>query len=208
MKTWYTSKTLWLNLIAVIALVVQTQTEFVIDPETQGGILSVINLILRLVTKQPLEWVKPADDAGSDDQPHFIPPGTAGFVRLPLLFLVALVMATLVAGCATTGTPAAKDTPLQTAGKSLLAVQTSIVTAARVTDNLCKAGTLNKATCAQAKIAYEKTKPAYDMAVDAYLIMSSGGGDPADFESALLRVQNMAANFLLIADQDAKGGAK
>ncbi|MFZ2949545.1 MAG: hypothetical protein WA003_08670 [Desulfuromonadaceae bacterium] len=142
----------------------------------------------------------------------------AGFINLRclVLFLVAsllLCASLLFTGCATTSAtapPTATDTPQVRAGKSLLAVQTSIVTAARATDGLCRAGTLKADICAQAKAAYQKTKPAYDLALDAYLLMSAGGGDPADFESALLRVQNMAANLLLIVDdsQTSKGGAK
>lgn len=51
-KPWYTSKTLWVNAIAFAALLVQSfGTGFVIDAEHQIGILAVINLVLRLVTK-------------------------------------------------------------------------------------------------------------------------------------------------------------
>ena len=53
-KPWYTSKTIWVNLLSVIGLLVQTQTGFVIDAEAQLGIIAVINLLLRIVTGQPL----------------------------------------------------------------------------------------------------------------------------------------------------------
>ena len=49
------SKTFWVNLIALIALIVQTQTGFVITPEEQTAIVVVINMILRLVTKEKIE---------------------------------------------------------------------------------------------------------------------------------------------------------
>ena len=51
-KKWFHSKTLWLNFIAFAALALQTfGTGFVIAPEEQAGILVVLNIILRLVTK-------------------------------------------------------------------------------------------------------------------------------------------------------------
>ena len=49
------SKTFWVNLVALIALIVQTQTGFVITPEEQTAIVVVINMILRLVTKEKIE---------------------------------------------------------------------------------------------------------------------------------------------------------
>ena len=54
-KPWYTSKTLWVNAIAFVALVVQSfGTGFVIGAEEQVGILAVINILLRIITKQPI----------------------------------------------------------------------------------------------------------------------------------------------------------
>lgn len=54
-KKFYQSKTFWVNVIATIAIGVQTQTGFVIDPSIQAIVLSVLNTGLRLVTKQGLE---------------------------------------------------------------------------------------------------------------------------------------------------------
>ena len=51
------SKTFWVNLIALIALIVQTQTRFVVTPEEQTAIVVVINMILRLVTKEKIERI-------------------------------------------------------------------------------------------------------------------------------------------------------
>jgi len=55
-KKWYESKTLWVNLLSVIALVVQTQVGFVIDAEAQMALLGVINLVLRAVSKSVISW--------------------------------------------------------------------------------------------------------------------------------------------------------
>lgn len=57
-KKWYRSKTLWVNLIAVAALIAQAQFGFVIAPEEQIGILALINLILRAVTDEELTLEK------------------------------------------------------------------------------------------------------------------------------------------------------
>ena len=51
-KPWYTSKTLWVNAVAFAALLIQSfGTGFVIGVEEQAGIIVVLNIILRFVTK-------------------------------------------------------------------------------------------------------------------------------------------------------------
>lgn len=55
-KKFYTSKTLWVNALSIVAILVQTQTGFIISAESQVAILGIINLILRAITKQPVEW--------------------------------------------------------------------------------------------------------------------------------------------------------
>ena len=209
MKPWYASKTLWVNLIAITALAIQNlSADFVISPEIQAGLLALINLILRTVTHQPIDW---SATTASGEQPPG-PPATAGFVQIPLaLMLSSLLLIGLLAnlsGCATTApatqpgaavTASTKDNPMQLAGKSLLAVKSTIVTAATATDAFCKAGKIGPDKCAQAKAAYELAKPAYDSAVDAYLLMSQGYGDPAAFGAALARIQTIADNMLQLA---------
>jgi len=55
-KVWYVSKTLWLNIIAVAAIVLQGQFGYTISPEIQVAILALINIILRAITKQEIVW--------------------------------------------------------------------------------------------------------------------------------------------------------
>ena len=52
-KPFYLSRTLWINLIACVAILVQhlTGTAF-IDAEGQVAILAVVNLVLRIITNQ------------------------------------------------------------------------------------------------------------------------------------------------------------
>jgi hypothetical protein len=220
-KAWFLSKTLWFNAVAILAIVIQLFNHYyIIPPEVQSGILAIINIILRTISGQPLEWKTSSD--GSEEPPHFIPPNPAGFIQRPLiLMLLSLALfGCLLNACSTTnpGVPAdwiaplfsnpalsapvttpvatTKDNPMQTAGKALLAVKSTIVTAATATDALCKAGKISADKCAQAKTAYEQAKPAYDAAVDSYLLMTSQGGDPGDFGRKLSLVQNLATNLL------------
>lgn len=55
-KSIWTSKTIWINALAIIVMIVQGYTGFIVTPELQVMILGVINLILRAVTKQPVDW--------------------------------------------------------------------------------------------------------------------------------------------------------
>ena len=205
-KIWWKSKTVWLNLIGVAALLIQNYNGFIIDPELQAAALGAINLVLRLITRQSLDWSKPGDD----DRPHLMPPtspsGSAGYVRRNLIIgmcglIVIITCFIMLSGCATTSpaTPKTNDSPQVLAGKSLLAVKGTITTAATTTDALCKAGTLKPDICSQARDAYLQARPAYDAAVDAYLLLSTQGGDPAAFGAALIRVQSIASNLLLIS---------
>jgi hypothetical protein len=56
MKNYITSKTMWVNFVAILAIVLQGQFEFLIDPSAQVAILGVINVILRAVTGEELSW--------------------------------------------------------------------------------------------------------------------------------------------------------
>ena len=56
------SKTLWVNLIAIIAFFVQRKYGFVIDESIQAQILGIINVGLRTITKDPVRWnIKPKE---------------------------------------------------------------------------------------------------------------------------------------------------
>lgn len=58
-KKWYVSKTLWVNIIAgVVAVAGAFGLNLPIDGEAQtaivGGIMAVVNIVLRFTTKVPL----------------------------------------------------------------------------------------------------------------------------------------------------------
>ena len=56
MKNYITSKTMWVNFVAILAIVAQGQFEFLIDPAAQVAILGVLNVILRAITGEELSW--------------------------------------------------------------------------------------------------------------------------------------------------------
>lgn len=61
-KKWYASKTLWANVIAIGAGFAAKQFGVEISAESQVAILGVLNLILRLVTKEEIVWSNGASE--------------------------------------------------------------------------------------------------------------------------------------------------
>ncbi len=56
MKKWYKSRTLWLNILAILAFVVQTlEGQAWFPPLYQVLILGILNMIVRMITTQPIE---------------------------------------------------------------------------------------------------------------------------------------------------------
>jgi hypothetical protein len=57
-KKWYLSKSVWVGLIAFIGGILQAvgTISVPISPETQIMILGMIAFVLRLITKDPVEW--------------------------------------------------------------------------------------------------------------------------------------------------------
>ena len=53
-KKWYQSRTLWTNIIAVFAVPIAVKFGIEITAEDSVAILALINLLLRIITKQPL----------------------------------------------------------------------------------------------------------------------------------------------------------
>ena len=55
-KAFYLSKTLWINLLAIIAIVIQSRTGYVMPPEIQVTIYALINLVLRATTGKVIDF--------------------------------------------------------------------------------------------------------------------------------------------------------
>lgn len=53
-KKWYASKTLWINIIAIVAWLGFGLE--VVDPQYEVAALAAINFILRLITKEEIIW--------------------------------------------------------------------------------------------------------------------------------------------------------
>lgn len=48
------SKTVIVNIVSLLAVLIQAQTGFIVAPEIQGAILTVVNTILRFFTDKPI----------------------------------------------------------------------------------------------------------------------------------------------------------
>jgi hypothetical protein len=55
-KVWWKSKTLWVNVVALAAMLIQANYGFIIAPEEQIAIITLVNLLLRAITKTGLEF--------------------------------------------------------------------------------------------------------------------------------------------------------
>lgn len=50
------SRTIWINVLAFIAFWIQRETGFVVSEDLQMQALTLINIVLRFVTKEPIAW--------------------------------------------------------------------------------------------------------------------------------------------------------
>ena len=53
-KPIYKSRTLWLNVLSLVAFILQFRFGFVLPMEIQASILAILNFILRFDTVQPI----------------------------------------------------------------------------------------------------------------------------------------------------------
>jgi len=55
-KKWYRSKTIWINVIALVALFLNEKVGVPLSQEDQLALLATVNIILRVITKEPVRW--------------------------------------------------------------------------------------------------------------------------------------------------------
>ena len=55
-KKFWMSKTFWVNILAAAAMLAQMHMGFVVSPELQAMALTLVNLVLRKITKEPVTW--------------------------------------------------------------------------------------------------------------------------------------------------------
>lgn len=146
-KPIWLSKTLWVNVIAIAALIAQTYTGFVIDPDKQVVLLGAVNALLRFITKAPVVW--PSSGQGGT---------STGLGVLALAVILALP------GCATV------ETPQSLAAKSLLSTRQGVIAAATTIDSLCSQGVMRQADCNQAALIYAQAQASYAATSDAFLL--------------------------------------
>lgn len=114
-----------------------------------------------------------------------------GIIQLVLNLLkkratpLTLIGLLLVGGCAST------DTPQMMAGKSLLAIQQTIVSTRQAIVVPCQKGAIPGAECRKMDDLYQQSKPIYDAAADAEILLLRGGMAPeADYRAQLLGIES------------------
>ena len=54
-KKWFYSRSLWVNFLVAVGLIVQAITgNDILDPQVQGAVIVIANVVLRLITSQGL----------------------------------------------------------------------------------------------------------------------------------------------------------
>lgn len=56
MKSFYTSKTLWVNILSIVGVFVANKYGYTLTAEQTTLILGLINMILRAITNEKLTW--------------------------------------------------------------------------------------------------------------------------------------------------------
>ena len=134
------------------------------------------------------------------------PAGTGGFARLPMLAVLLLVCLALNA-CATVS--GKTDTPQVTAGKSLLAIQQSIVATRDAIGVPCQQGVISQSDCQQMDDLYRQSKPMVDAAIDAEILALNGAPtDAAAYQQRLSDIVALEVKLITLAGKYAvQGGA-
>ncbi|RJQ22016.1 MAG: hypothetical protein C4560_03045 [Nitrospiraceae bacterium] len=171
------SKTFWVNIIAVLAMLAQTQTGFIIEPEAQAAILSVINIILRFVTKSPVVW-------GSDSNSSS---GSSGLNSLGACLLAVM----LLVSCTSLNSNVYKYTE---------ATKVTAEGIARIAINMHKAGTLDDKNYLKVKDTYERARKASDAAIFAMQAALEVGQDPRSSENYNLALDESVKLFTKLID--------
>jgi len=54
-KKWYLSKTIWTNFVMGVLVLAVPKLGAIVTPEVLGGVFMVVNMLLRVVTKDKLQ---------------------------------------------------------------------------------------------------------------------------------------------------------
>ncbi|MBI5056986.1 MAG: hypothetical protein HZB61_10270 [Nitrospirae bacterium] len=158
-KQWYESKTLWVNALSIIAMIVQSQTVYFLDLKLQALILSIVNIILRFITTEPIT----GNDSNSSGS-------SSGLNSLGMCLLVVM----LLTSCASLSPNTYKY------------VETTKVTAegiAKIAIDMHKAGTLDDKSYLRVKSTYESARKASDAAIYVMQMSLEVGEDPRSSEN-------------------------
>lgn len=115
--------------------------------------------------------------------------------------LLLTLFALSLTACATT-------TPEIMAGKSLLAMQSTIITVASTGSTLCNQGVLTKGDCEKIADYYAKAAPAYDLAADSMTMLLLKNTPEAwqQYNASQTAFRTLFDGLLKVAAQFPQGG--
>lgn len=124
--------------------------------------------------------------------------------KLILLPILCLLL------CSCTTFSGKTDTPQITAGKSLLAIQTEIVSTREAIGVPCQKGYIAPKDCSTIDDWYLQSKPMYDAAVDAatLALITGADSDAAAFKEKQDALQSLATNIITMAAKYGVQGSK
>lgn len=118
-----------------------------------------------------------------------------------LLLLPILLLSACITG---------PQSPQILAGKSLLAMQQTIITVAETGSKLCNQGILQKADCLTIASYYAQAAPAYDLAADSLsvVLIKNDAAAWARYQKEQSAFRTIFDDLLRISAQYPNGGAK
>lgn len=173
-KSIWTSKTLWVNLIAGIAMLVQSKYGFVIDAEAQAAALTFINIILRLITKKAIDF------KGQD--------------KKIITGLILIITSGMIVSCS-----AARME--NNVFKTLSVSQVTYDSALSTVGDLYKQGKLSEDTKQEIIEKAREYKQAHNTAVSAFLKYKESGllDDEEDYLTKFAKASSLLAEFIRLA---------
>lgn len=106
MKSPLRSKTLWANIIAIGAIFAQGQFGYVLAAEDQAVALGAVNLILRLITRDAIDWTTPIANQKGRINRYLV-------ASILCLSIALMALLPLMSGCSTVKRIASDDVTAQ-----------------------------------------------------------------------------------------------
>lgn len=184
-KHFLVSKTLWTNALAIVGMAIfGDDVSQYFTATDQAAILGVINMILRIITKEPVSWSVITSNKGR----------ASIWAILGLVWMLALVF--MLSGCA--GSKANKAvTVIEITNASINDISAAL-------ESSCQEGRIPPDTCAQIQTTYDRVKSADDAVVHAMSAAIEAGEDPQsspDYNAAMAELTKAIGDLYNLAGQ-------